>query len=84
MKRIHAKGPKLIIITLGEKGSICYNGKEFLTFGIVPCKLVDSMGAGDSYIAGFLRGILLGSELKECMRMGAENASITLKYRGAW
>lgn len=84
MKRIHAKGSKIIIITLGEKGSICYNGKEFLTFGIVPCKLVDSMGAGDSYIAGFLRGILLGSELKECMRMGAENASITLKYRGAW
>ncbi len=84
MKKMHAKGPKLIVVTLGEKGSICYNGKEFLTFGIVPCKLEDSMGAGDSYIAGFLRGILLGDELRECMQMGAENATITLQYRGAW
>lgn len=84
MKKMYSKGPKLVIVTLGEKGSICYNGKEFLTYGIVPCKVEDTMGAGDSYIAGFLRGILLGKEIKECMRMGAENASVTLGYRGAW
>jgi fructoselysine 6-kinase len=84
MKKIHSKGPKLVVVTLGEKGSICYNGSEFWTFGIIPCEVVDTMGAGDSYIAGFLRGILLGKELRECMRIGAENASITLQYQGAW
>lgn len=84
MKKIHAKGPKLVTVTLGERGSICYDGKEFLTFGIVPCEVQDTMGAGDSYIAGFLRGILLKKELKECMKLGAENATVTLKYRGAW
>jgi fructoselysine 6-kinase len=84
MKEMHAKGPKLVTVTLGEKGSLCYDGKEFLTFGIVPCEVVDTMGAGDSYIAGFLRGILLGKEIGECMRMGAENATITLQYQGAW
>ena len=42
------------------------------------------MGAGDSYIAGFLKGILEEKTVPECMRMGAENASITLGYFGAW
>lgn len=84
MKKMHAKGPKLVIVTLGERGSICYDGKEFLTFGIVPCEVQDTMGAGDSYIAGFLRGLLQGKELKECMKMGSENATVTLQYRGAW
>jgi fructoselysine 6-kinase len=84
MKRIYEKGPKLVVVTLGDKGSICYDGKEFLTYGIVLCEVKDTLGAGDSYIAGFLRGILLKRDLKECMHMGAENAAITLQYNGAW
>lgn len=84
MKNIYSKGPKGVIVTLGEKGSLCYDGSEFLTYGIIPCEVKDTMGAGDSYIAGFLRGILLDKELKECMHMGSENASVTLQYHGAW
>jgi fructoselysine 6-kinase len=84
MKKMHAKGPKIVTVTLGDKGSIAYDGEQFTTFGIVPCDVKDTMGAGDSYIAGFLRGILQGKELKECMHMGAANSSITLQYNGAW
>lgn len=84
MKKMHAKGPKIVTVTLGDKGSITYDGEKFTTFGIVPCDVKDTMGAGDSYIAGFLRGILQGKELKECMHMGAANSSITLQYNGAW
>ncbi len=84
MKKIKEMGPKIVIVTLGDKGSICYDGNEFISQGIVPCIVVDTMGAGDSYIAGFLRGILLGKELRECMKLGAENAAVTLLYRGTW
>lgn len=84
MKEIHSKGPKLVIITLGERGSICYDGYQFYKYGIVKCNVVDSMGAGDSYIAGFLRGLLLEKPIEECMRLGAENSSVTLQYTGAW
>ena len=42
------------------------------------------MGAGDSYIAGFLFGIKEGLDIGECMRRGAANATETLKYFGAW
>lgn len=84
MKRMYAYGPKIVIVTLGEKGSVAYDGKDFTHWGIVPCRVADTMGAGDSYIAGFLVGILEGKELKECMRQGAENSAVTLGYPGAW
>ena len=47
-------------------------------------KVVDTMGAGDSYIAGFLAGIVDGLSIEECMHQGAATATETLKYFGAW
>lgn len=84
MKDMYKRGPKCVIVTLGEEGSIAYQGDDFLRFGIVPCDVKDTMGAGDSYIAGFLKGILENQTITRCMEMGAENSSITLQYVGAW
>ena len=84
MKEIHSRGPKVVVATLGDQGSLAYDGEEYIGCGIVTCDVVDTMGAGDSYIAGFLKGILEEKTVPECMRMGAENASITLGYFGAW
>lgn len=85
MKGYQVRGPKLVVAMLGEHGSLCYDGQEFRKFGIVPCDhLVDSMGAGDSYIAGFLYGIVEGLTIEQAMEKGAENATQTLKYFGAW
>lgn len=84
MKELKEKGPVLVIATLGDKGSIVYDGEEYITFGIIPCNVVDTMGAGDSFIAGFLKGILEKRSVQECMKMGASNSSVTLEYNGAW
>lgn len=84
LKDAHARGPRMAVATLGENGSLAFDGRTFTSGGIVPVDVVDTMGAGDSFIAGFLRGILLGRELPECLRLGAENASETLKTMGAW
>ena len=84
MKKLHAAGPEYVVATLGSSGSIAYDGTGFTRCGIVECDVVDTMGAGDSYIAGFLKGVSDGMPLIECMRMGAENASVTLGYNGAW
>ncbi len=77
-------GPRLVVATLGENGSLAYDGQCFYMGGIVPGQVVDTMGAGDSFIAGFIRGVLLGQSIEECLRLGAENASETLTYMGAW
>jgi len=84
MKGLHSAGPEYVVATLGSSGSIAYDGSSFTRYGIVECNVVDTMGAGDSYIAGFLKGISDGMPLIDCMRMGSENASVTLGYNGAW
>lgn len=84
MKAIYSRGPKVVIFTRGEKGSIAYDGNEFTTYGIIECEVVDSMGAGDSYIAGFLMGVLEGNSILDCMKKGAISSSVTIGYYGAW
>lgn len=84
MKHIKSKGPSVVVVTRGEKGSIAYDGSEFIEYGIIRCEVIDSMGAGDSYIAGFLMGIIEGKSIAECMEKGVLSSSETIGYYGAW
>jgi len=73
-----------VVATLGEHGSLAFDGKTYTAHGITPCPVVDTMGAGDSYIAGFLLGLINGEPLSACMQCGADNAAVTIGYFGAW
>ena len=84
LKRVKEQGAGLVIATLGENGSVAYDGKEFVVSGIVEADVVDTLGAGDSYIAGFLNKALEGEPLKRCMEAGAEKAALTISHFGAW
>ena len=79
-----AKGPRLVVATRGERGSMAFDGTRFYEQGIVPCPVVDTMGAGDSFIAGFLFGLMRGQSIPDCMAQGAQCSSVTLGYSGAW
>lgn len=78
------RGVRVAVCTLGEHGSLAFDGYKFTHYGIIPCDVKDTMGAGDSYIAGFLRGILQNKPIEDCMRLGTECSTITLQYSGAW
>ena len=84
MKSIYMRGPQIVVTTLGKNGSIAYDGNDFFRCGIVPGPVVDTMGAGDSYIAGFCKGLINKQSIPECMQMGSACAAETLKYMGAW
>lgn len=77
-------GPAYVIATRGKEGSIAYHKGKFTEYGIVPCKVVDTMGAGDSYIAGFLYAWLQKNSLRDCMAAGATKSAETLGYQAAW
>ena len=84
MRSIAAAGPSVVVAMRGSRGSLALEGERYEASGIVNCEVVDTMGAGDSYIAGFLNAHLDGADLTDCMRKGAENAAITIGYKGAW
>ena len=84
LRSMCSRGVRVAVCTLGDQGSLAFDGTTFTQHGIVACDVKDTMGAGDSFITGFLRGILRNLPMEECMQMGAECSSITLQYFGAW
>ena len=47
-------GAQQVVITCGKRGSFYDNGSELFSAGSVPVAVVDTCGAGDSFIATFL------------------------------
>lgn len=77
-------GGNIIICTRGEKGSIAYDGQHFYEQGIISCSVVDTLGAGDSFIAGFLCDYFTNQSISQAMKAGAQNSAKTIVYQGAW
>ncbi|WMJ89489.1 fructoselysine 6-kinase [Anaerocolumna sp. MB42-C2] len=82
LRKISSYGVKIVTATLGENGSISYDGENFYRHGIVPVKVVNTVGAGDSYIAGFTYGIIMGWDIPACMEFGAQtSAEVVTKFK---
>ena len=61
------KGPKVIVITLGEQGSLIQEGQEVHVIKpFFPRVIRNVSGAGDAYLAGFWYAYLQGCKLPEC------------------
>ena len=73
------------VITLGPGGGAAVEpgGKVTRVAGF-PTKVVDTVGAGDTFMAGFLDArVKLGQSLEDSLRRGAAAASIVCSRRGA-
>jgi fructoselysine 6-kinase len=84
LKDVKNNGSKITIATLGENGSLAYDGEQFYKCGVVGVDVVDTMGAGDSFISGFIYGKLKGLPTIKCLDLGAATAAKTIQYFGAW
>ncbi len=84
LKTLTENGPRIAVATRGIKGSLAWDGRKAVRQEIIPCEVRDTMGAGDSFIAGFLYAYLKKNRLQECMRAGALSSARTLQYSGAW
>lgn len=82
-QRMFDAGPGLVIVTMGSRGSLAYNGEGHFQ-PAVPVEVVDTLGAGDAFIGAFLAHYLRGSSLPECLAKAAETAAHTCTHYGAW
>ena len=74
---------KILITTLGEKGSIVQTKDQNIRIKAAkPKEVIDPTGAGDAYRAGFLAGYLQGLDLKVCGQMGSVTACYSVEKYG--
>jgi 5-dehydro-2-deoxygluconokinase len=70
---------QIVVIKHGKDGSIAYTRDGLSHRGsIFPAKVIKTFGAGDSYAAGFLYGLMQGWEVSDCMAFGGAAASIVI------
>lgn len=79
MKNIHKMGCKWVVATLGDQGSIGFDGSQFFNEPAVSVPVVDTTGAGDVFHGAFLFGLLKEWNLPQIMFFA--NVASALKCR---
>ena len=77
-------GVKTAVIKCGEKGCVLGDKTGIYTVPAVPVqKCVDTTGAGDTFVSGFLWGLSEGWEPLECAKFACAAASCAVETVGA-
>lgn len=77
-------GAKLAVITRGSEGSLASDGASIAELPALAIEPVDTTGAGDAFIAGFLDARLAARPLMECLERGREIATRTCLHIGGF
>ncbi len=77
------RGIQNVVVKTGWKGcTVCRKAQRF-PMPAKKVKAADSTGAGDSFMAGFISGILAGDSLEECCSRGIRCAGDCVQRMGA-
>ncbi|MHA1438054.1 MAG: 1-phosphofructokinase family hexose kinase [Promethearchaeota archaeon] len=71
---------EIILITLGNKGALCLTKHKDFYGNVKLSNVIDTVGSGDSFLAGFVLNYFLKKDLQECFKYaiacGAANTLI--------
>ncbi len=72
----------VIAIKKGKDGAEVYADGKVYHAQALPVEVVDAVGAGDSFDAGFLYGYLSGAGIQECLEFGCICGSLSTRAAG--
>lgn len=81
-RALSEKTQNVVIITLGEKGSYCYDGAEHYA-DPVPAAVCDTIGAGDAHMGAVIAARRLGYSFPEALRIANHVSSAVVSRAGA-
>ncbi|AVN62224.1 1-phosphofructokinase [Mesoplasma coleopterae] len=78
VQKLKSLGAKNVLLSRGSKGSYFFaEDNSIYETGIAKGKLVNSVGSGDSMIAGFTYGLYKNLSVEECLQFGAAAGGAT-------
>ena len=81
-KTLLENGAKLVVITKGSKGGSVYSKDMLFDYPAFPVKAIDTTGAGDTFNASFVYGLLQGMCLKKAAVFAAAAAARAVTQLG--
>ncbi len=71
------------VLKLGARGArVALSGEQAVEGGGFPVEVLNTLGAGDAFLAGFLSGWLRDLPLGECLRRGNANGALVVTRHG--
>lgn len=84
MEALSRKYPRAMIVeTLGKDGALVQKGGQVIRQSAYPVKVMDTTGAGDTFMGYFLGGLMEGLSLSACASLAARAAAICVSRLGA-
>lgn len=79
----HKRGVRTVVLKMGEKGVFASQGGKVCRVPTIADEVVDTLGAGDNFVAGFLNAIAEGMNLEDALYFGSATSAIAIRQYGA-
>ncbi len=83
LRRAARLGPAQVIVTLGAEGSLALDAQTFITVPALPVAVLDTTGAGDTYVGALVTALSEGAALPQAMRFAGTAAALACTRPGA-
>lgn len=74
--------PRIVVIKDGPRAATAFFGESCVCVPALAVHVIEPVGAGDAFAAGFLAGLLRGESAERCLRAGHVTAACALSVTG--
>lgn len=82
-RELLARRPDVVVVKLGEAGCIVAHGEELVRHQGFDVEVVDTVGAGDAFVAAFIAAYLRGGSWQECAALANAMGAAVAATQGA-
>lgn len=79
MNALLDQGAQNILLTVGKDGALLANSTGITHYPAFPAVVCDVTGAGDSFVAGMVAGLLWGKPIQQALLYGLATAKLTVE-----
>jgi 2-dehydro-3-deoxygluconokinase len=83
-RELAERGPATVVVKLGALGALALSGEQVHRAPALPVTVVDPVGAGDAFVAGYLSEVVAGRPVLERLRTGNACGGAVCGVPGDW
>lgn len=83
-RAIAERGASEVVIKLGPQGALTLSDQKIWRMNAAPAAVVDTVGAGDAFVAGYLSQWMAEADIAERLKRAVTTASIVCESEGDW
>ncbi|WUM96002.1 sugar kinase [Streptomyces sp. NBC_00322] len=84
VRALHDLGVSEVIVKRGADGACVHSGTRSVDRPARPVPVLDTVGAGDAFTAGYLSGRLDGLGIEDCLNRAVTTAAFAVASHGDW